>query len=359
MRVALVTSLARGGPVEQALVLTRALAGDGADVRVVCPAAEPAARFADAGARVAVIPLRHPGDARNAVRVWRFTAGADVVHAQDRRAGLWVRLGPRPRRGGLRIHTVHGLPEPFHPPPVGPARPGPRALVAYRGLDAALARRADATIVPSRVVAGELVRRQGYPRARLRIVPNGVELRPPPARRGELVATLSLLEPVKGLDVFLRAVARLAPGRPDVRFAMFGSGPEAAALARLAAELGLDGRVSRPGFVPAPEALARMRVLVLPSYVENHPMAMLEAMAAGVPVVATAVYGVPEIADDATAWLVPPGDPAALATAIARVLDDPAEAAARARAARERVARTFSADANLRATVALYRELLG
>ena len=75
---------------------------------------------------------------------------------QDRRSGLWVRLGPRPRPGGLRVYTIHGLPDEYLGLPGQPASPGIRARFAYRGLDAALCRRADVIFVPSRAFA-ELV----------------------------------------------------------------------------------------------------------------------------------------------------------------------------------------------------------
>ena len=87
-------------------------------------------------------------------------------------------------------------------------------------------------------------------------------------------------------------------------------------------------------------------------------MALLEAMAARVPIVATAVGGVPEIVDETTARLVPPGDPSRLAAAIAEVLDDRAGTTQRVRAARARAEDRFSAEANLRATVGLYERLV-
>jgi glycosyltransferase involved in cell wall biosynthesis len=330
----------------------------GVDVDAVVGTAQLAERYAAAGARVGLIELRHPGDLFGAARLARFARGADVVHAHDRRTGLWVRLGPRPRPSGLRIYTAHGIPFEFHPPPVGRERPGLRATLAYRGLDAGLAPRADATIVPSRALAEDLATRLGYPRERLVVVPNGIPVGPPPPARGTLVGTLSVHEPFKGLDVFLRAAARLAPDRPALRFALYGTGSQTGELRGLAAGLGLDGRVELPGFRPSAEALGRLGVYVLSSYWENAPMALLEAMAARVPVVATAVHGVPEIVDESTARMVPPGDPAALAGAIAAALDDAEGTAVRVAAARERVERQFSAAANGQAILALYERLL-
>lgn len=358
MRVVLVTSLDRGGPIEQSLLLARGLARQGASVLVTCASAQLAERFAGEGVRAEVAPLRHQADAAGAARVWRLARGADVIHAHDRRAGLWVRIGPRPRRGGVRVYTAHGIPGAYHPPPVGPPRPGWRATLLYRGLDAGLCARVDAVVVPSRAVADDLIARLGYPAGKVVVIPNGIELPAFAPGGGELVGTLSVLEPFKGIDVFLRAVALLAPAHPDWRFASFGSGTDAERLRALARELGIEGRVEWPGFVPAPAALARLRVYVLCSYWENAPMALLEAMASGVPVIATDVDGVPEIVDERSAQLIPPGDPRALADAVERLCADAALADAQVRAARATVERRFTAEANARAMAELYERLL-
>jgi glycosyltransferase involved in cell wall biosynthesis len=353
MKVALVCTLAGGGPVEHALVLARGLAGEGTDVRAVCATPELAARFAAAGAEPVVAPLAGTLDAAGARRMRAALRGVDVVHAQDRRAGLWTRVLPGP---GARVYTVHGLPDPYLPPPAGPARPGVRAVLAYRGVDAALARwRTDALIVPSRAVASVLTRRIGFPDGRLTVIPNGIEPGEPLAAAGDAVGTLSVLEPVKGLPTFLEAAAALARERPALRFAIFGNGSQAAALRARAAALGLSDRVAMPGHVPARVALAELAVLALPSVMENSPMALLEAMAAGVPVVASAVGGIPELAPDGTAQLVPPGDAAALAGAIARLLDDDGLRRAQAAAARARIEREGSAAQMTRRTVAVYQ----
>jgi glycosyltransferase involved in cell wall biosynthesis len=358
VRVVLATSLPHGGPVEQALVLAGALVALGVDVDAVVATPELAERFGSAGARVALIGLRSPADAAGAARLARFARGADVVHAHDRRTGLWVRLGPRPRRGGLRVYTAHGIPFEFHPPPVGSERPGLRALVAYRGLDAALSRRSDATIVPSQALADDLATRLGYPRDQLVVVPNGIRIGPPVDPRGQLVGTLSVHERFKGLDVFARAAAVLARERPELRFALFGAGSQTGDLRELVDGLGIGDRTAFPGFRPAEEAFAQLGVYVLSSYWENAPMALLEAMAAGVPIVATGVHGVPEIVDESTARMVAPGDPEALASAVAATLDDAEGTARRTAAARRRVGERFSAEANARAILALYERLL-
>ncbi|HET6547252.1 MAG TPA: glycosyltransferase family 4 protein [Solirubrobacter sp.] len=355
MRVALVCSLARGGPLEHSLVLSRALEGLGVEVRAACSSDALAARFAAAGADPVVAPLRRTWDVAGARRLHGALAGADIVHAQDRRSGLWTRMLPR---RGARVYTVHGLPEPYLPEPAGQARPGFRAVLAYRGLDAVLARRrSEALIVPSRAVAAVLVQRLGFPGGKITVIPNGIEASSP-VRGGDAVGTVSLLEPVKDLGTFLDAAALLAGRRDGVRFAVFGTGSQAAALAGRARTLGIADRVDMPGHVPAREALARLALLVLPSLMENSPMIVLEAMAAGVPVVATAVGGVPELAPPGTAQLVPPRDPDALADAIERLLADPEARRRQVAAARSHVEREHSAATMAQRTLAVYETVL-
>jgi glycosyltransferase involved in cell wall biosynthesis len=225
-------------------------------------------------------------------------------------------------------------------------------------LDAGLSRRADAVVVPTAAFAELLADRLRFPRHKLTVIPHGVDVPESPLRPGSLVGTVSLLEPVKGLDVFLHAAARLHRLQPGLRFAVFGSGPEANRLSSLAARLGIGEIVEFPGYVPMSQALERLEIFVVSSYLESGPLTLLEAMAAGVPVVATKVGGVPEIAAEGTALLVPPGDDAALADAIGRLLDDAGLRQKQARAARQRILDHYTPQACARATLDLYRRLL-
>jgi glycosyltransferase involved in cell wall biosynthesis len=358
VKVVLVTSLERGGPIEQALLLSRGLARGGCSVLVTCANEQLAERFAVDGVRAEVAPLRHQADARGAARVWKLARGAAVIHAHDRRAGLWTRIGPRPSRRGIRVYTTHGLPEPYLPPPVGPERAGLRAKLLYRGLDAGLSTRCDAIVVPSQAIAEELIKRVGYPRGKVVVVPNGIELPAGEPAAGELIGTLSLLEPVKGLESFVRAASNLAERHPEWRFVAYGTGSAAESLHALSHELGLDGRMAWPGFVPAQQALESLRVYVICSYMENAPLSLLEAMASGVPVVASAVGGIPEIVDESVARMIQPGDPQGLADAIELTCTDAPATARRTRAARARVEERFTAERNARSISELYARLL-
>jgi len=312
VKVALVTSIPFGGPVEHSVLLARDLVRLGVSVSAVACSPEVAARLEAGGARAAVLPLRHQLDAR----------GADVVHSHDRRSGLWVRLGPA--GDALRVHTLHGLPEPYLE-----GKPGLWGRLAYGGLERGLARRTDVLIAPSHAAARLLSERVGYALEEIVVVPNGVDLPAETVTGGTLVGTLSAHEPVKGLDIFLAAVPIVLARRPQTRFAVYGTGSLEADLRERARGL----PVEFPGHVPAAEALRSLAVLALPSHMETSGLALLEAMAAGVPAVASRVGGIEETAPPGAATLVAPGDPEALAAAILALLADSAEQVRAGRAA--------------------------
>ena len=357
MKVLLVTSLERGGPLEQTLVLGARLAHRGVAVRVVCSSDAVAGRFATIGVPAEVVPLRPGLDLAGAATLRRHMRDADVVHAEDRRSGLWTRLAPR-TNAGIRVYTVHGLPDPYMPAPLGRDRPAIRDRVAYEGVDAILCRRADAVIIPSATLAAVFHHRLGFPAGRLHVVPNGVDLVEPILARGSEIGTISLLEPVKGLTTFLDAAAQLARSRPALRFVVFGEGSQSGELKRRAAQLGIGDRVAFPGHVSREQALRRLAILALPSIVETAPMVLLEAMAAGVPVIASRTGGIPEITGENSATLVLPGDATGFAEAAARLLDDPRLAAARIAAGRERVASRYTSDVNADRTLSVYEAAL-
>ncbi|HEX6020896.1 MAG TPA: glycosyltransferase family 4 protein [Solirubrobacter sp.] len=323
MKVALVTSIPHGGPIEHAVLLARELAALGVDVRTVVRDRPLAERFP----RAAVIPLRHQLDAINATRVHRYVSDVDIIHSHDRRAGLWMRTVPtRP----ARVHTLHGLPDPYL------GDPGLLARLAYGQFERRL--RADLLLAPSHAAARALRELVGYTQP-IEVVPNGVDVPDEPLPRGELVGTLSAHEPVKGLDVFLDAVPRVLEHRPETRFAIYGTGSLEAQLRERARGL----PVTFPGHVPAEQALRELAVMALPSHMETSGIALLQAMAHGIPAVATRVGGIEETAPEGAASLIPPRDPEALAAAILDLLDDRDFAQARIRAGRaaafERTAR--------------------
>jgi glycosyltransferase involved in cell wall biosynthesis len=356
MRVLLATSLRAGGPLEHSLLLSRHLVELEVEVTASCADDGVAERFTATGASAVVLPLDRTSDLRGGLRLERLARGHDIVHAQDRRCGLWTRVWPRSGRAA-RVYTVHGLPDPYLPLPQNDGRrPRSRDRLAYQGLDAWLARRSDAVVVPSRALSELLVGRLGFPPAKLEVIPNGVEIPAAPLGAGDVVATVSLLGPVKGLDTFLAAAATVAARFPEQRFQVVGDGPERAALEAMARRLGIS--VEFPGMVPIADLLPTLRAFVLPSLFENCPMSLLEAMAAGVPSVASAVGGVPELAGDA-ALLVPPSDAPALADAVESLLADPARREELGARGRARVTDHFTAAGNARAILDVYERVAG
>lgn len=276
-----------------------------------------------------------------------------VVHAHGYRADLVA--GSAARALGLpRVSTVHGF------------TGGDWKNRLYERLQLRAFRQFGAVIAVSRPIRDRLLR-QGLPAERIAVIPNAWAPAPP-SPRGPARARLGLkdtdfaigwvgrLSAEKGADVFLAALAAGA-GRDAVPV-IVGDGRERAALERQAADLGLGARVRWAGMVPQAAALfPGFDCYVLSSRTEGTPIALFEAMAAGVPIVATRVGGVPDVLTESEALLVPPEDPAALAVAITAVRQDPAAAAARAARAGEVLARRFAPGPWLEQHLALYRAI--
>jgi glycosyltransferase involved in cell wall biosynthesis len=208
-----------------------------------------------------------------------------------------------------------------------------------------------------------------WPSRKIAVVPNAIDLARFAGERdldlyrslssdgAAVVLTVARLEEQKGLEYLLEAASRL----PEVRFAIAGEGSARVALQQRAAALGVDGRVVFLGRrTDVPRLLAACDLFVLPSLWEGLPISVLEAMAAGKPVVATAIGGTAEaVIHGQTGMLVPARDGPALADAIATLLGDRALAGRLAMAALERVRSRFSSEAMVAAVVSVYEELLG
>jgi glycosyltransferase involved in cell wall biosynthesis len=177
-----------------------------------------------------------------------------------------------------------------------------------------------------------------------------------PSRR-PLVACAARLEPVKGVEFLLRAATSV----PDAAFAIAGDGSQAGYLRELAFALGIDGRVAFLGMVmPVAPLLAAADVVVLPSLSEGMPIAALEAMALGTPVIASRVGGLPEIVSDGVCGLlVPPGEPNALAAAINAVIGDPETSQLMGEACKRAVRQKYTSARMAQSYVSLVAELAG
>jgi glycosyltransferase involved in cell wall biosynthesis len=204
------------------------------------------------------------------------------------------------------------------------------------------------------------------------VVPYGVDLaqfRPGDRRArnsrgaGEVVlGAVARLSPEKGFDLLLRAAARLIDRDLPVRVVLVGEGPERARLERLAAQLGIEGRVTFRGAVAheaVPAVLATFDVFVMPSRAEGFGVAALEAQAMELPVVASRVHGLPDVVvHGSTGLLVPPGDVEALATALEQLVRNADVRVALGRRGRAFVAARYSWRENTAQMERLYAYLL-
>jgi glycosyltransferase involved in cell wall biosynthesis len=145
--------------------------------------------------------------------------------------------------------------------------------------------------------------------------------------RGSRLLFVGRLASVKGLPVLLEALAEIVKDRPDVKLTIAGDGPDRAALESMAARLNLTANVAFSGYrsqAQVRELLQQTDVFVLPSFAEGVPVVLMEAMAAGVPVVTTRIAGIPELVEDGVSGsLTSPGDAQNLRSAIVRLLEDP------------------------------------
>ena len=211
------------------------------------------------------------------------------------------------------------------------------------------------TVVANSSAAADRLGREGVPAERVHIIPNGVSLDRLAFVRDRrpirTLLTVANLRKEKAHEVLFEAFARLAPAHPGLRLIVAGDGPRATELRVLAASLGIAHRVALLGHSEdVPALLEQADAFVLPSRSEAFPNGVVEAMGAGLPVVACTVGGLLELVESGrTGVLVPADDPAAMADALDSLIADPSRASAMGRAARETIARRYSFDRMVRA----------
>ncbi|WP_436699577.1 glycosyltransferase family 4 protein [Nocardioides sp. BYT-33-1] len=369
MRVLQLITQSRGGPVDHATELAVELARQGHDSHLVSPPGPHLAPAATQGVTVHVAAVARATDLRGARAVGRLLAAVapDVVHLQDRRAGLVGRALAGPR-SVPSVYTLHGVPDQLAdlvPGNLPIARSRRRDRLRYLRLEGLLARAPrSAVVTPCRALAAYARDYVGVPGDRVHAVPNGVGRdwldrpapRPTEAATVE-VAWLGLMQPVKRLPDLVTAVDRV----PGVRLHLIGDGPERIRLEALVAASGHPDRARFAGFRDDPaDALRAADLLALPSAAEACPMALLQAMALGLPVLATRVGGVPELVRDRRdGLLVDAGDVGGLARALAELAGDAALRRRLGDSARERVRAHYAIDRTTRALVEVYERVAG
>jgi glycosyltransferase involved in cell wall biosynthesis len=316
-------------------------------------------QMAEAGVRHFSLDRRYRFDLLPFVRLARFLRreGVDVLHAHKFGSNLWGTLVGRLAR--VPAVVAHEQTWSYE------GRPLRRFLDGY-----VIGRLATRFVSVSTADRERMIEIEHVPAPKTLTIPNAYIPRPTPgegdlradlgiAPGAPLVGTVCQLRAQKRLDVLVEAFSLIAERVPDAHLAIVGEGPERKELERLISAAGLVGRVHAPGTRTDLATIFRAYdVAVMSSDFEGLPLFALECMAYRVPLVTTAVGGLPDLIDDGrTGVLVPPGDPGALAVALTGVLRDPARREAMADAAYERLA-DFTIDRVAERFGRLYDELL-
>jgi glycosyltransferase involved in cell wall biosynthesis len=275
----------------------------------------------------------------------------DVLHGHGAKAGAFIRLNTG-AKGRIRVYTPHG--GSLHYP-----------LTTLKGniyarLERWLMDSTDLFLFESAFARDTYQRTIGKPKGLVRCVFNGVTASEfdPVVKADDATDVLYVGEfrHIKGADLLIDAVARLrADGRP-VTLTLAGDGEESANLKAQVQRLGLGDAARFIGHVKARYGFSKGSLLVIPSRGDSMPYVVIEAAAAGVPMVAVNVGGIPEIFDTHTDALFAPNLPAAMADAIESALDDPAATLERAMSLRERIFQHFSQKAMVEGVMAGYRD---
>jgi glycosyltransferase involved in cell wall biosynthesis len=358
----LVDSLDVGGAERHVADLALALEHEGHKPEVACSVAGPLSARLD-GAGVPVRPLvgrlvKRRASAAYAHRLRRLVRGGRFVLVHAHVYASTVAAAVATLGAGIPLVVTEHTEATWQ-------GPGARLLNGW------VCRRAGRVIAVSNAIRRRAIERDRVPPERVTVVPNAVapaaapDHSPPDLPDGlcgrPLVGVVARHQPEKGVQTFLKAAARVALRFPETRFPIIGDGPLRGELELLAERVGLSGRAFFLGFRSDASSIMRsLDVLVVPSRTEGSPLVTLEAMAAGVPVLASAVGGIPDqIRHESEGLLVPPGDPVALSDALLRLLEDPGFARALGEAGSLRAATEFGYATMLRRIEAVYRAALG
>ncbi len=292
----------------------------------------------------------------------------DIVHTHTAKAGTLGRIAARLAGVPIVVHTFHGH--------VLSGYFNPLKTKFFTFIERWLARWSDVIISVSERCRSDLLSAGIGDDKKMITIPLGLELerfeQRVPGLGGKfrerlgipagvpIVSHVARMVPIKRHDVFLRAIPKVWERLPDVRFVLVGDGELRPELERLARDLDLDERLVWAGFVREQELIyADTDLLVLTSDNEGLPVAVLEALASGRPVVSTRVGGVPELIEDGkTGFIVPPGDHEALADTLVHALGDMDRLRAMGRQGQQRTLEEYNAQRLIRDIDRLYGELL-
>ncbi|NOT71781.1 MAG: glycosyltransferase family 4 protein [Hyphomicrobium sp.] len=300
---------------------------------------------------------RNPGlgdvQAYRTVLAHARTLNLDVLHGHGAKGGAYARLAVRALKHKnpqiKSFYTPHGGSLHF--------KPGTAEAKIFLGLERILERYSTGVIFESAYAARVYAERVRVPSVPIRVIPNGLqpadfELAQPGNDAKDLLF-VGELRHLKGIDVLIDAIAALQ-GERKVTAAIVGSGPDGDALKAKAEALGLPDLITFTGALPARLAFNLGRVMVVPSLAESFPYVVLEAAAAGLPLISTNVGGIPEIVAGTDTGLIAPGNVPALSTALRETLSIPAAAAAKAKRLRDNVAAKFTVSGMTSAVLDFY-----
>ncbi len=304
--------------------------------------------------RVAIHREPHPADllvwANFMYLIWRLKP--DVIHGHGAKAGAFIRMKARSKHS-IRVYTPHG--GSLHYP-----------LSTWKGafysrLERALMNSTELFLFESAFARNTYQRTIGTPaRGLVRCVFNGVtaEEFDPVALASDAtdIVYVGEFRHIKGADLLIDAVARLRADGKAVTLTLAGDGEEVGSLKAQVETHGLGGAVRFIGHVKARDGFAKGKLLVVPSRGDSMPYVVIEAAAAGVPMIAANVGGIPEIFGEHTDALFAPNSVGAMADAIETALDGHAAATARAKSLRERIFMHFSQKAMVEGVLAGYHE---
>lgn len=278
---------------------------------------------------------------------------ADIIHGHGAKGGVYARLAACVlSRAGAKVggfYTPHG----------GSLHYDPRSLKGrfYMTAERMLLGLTDGLLFESAYSARVFAEKVAAPRCATRVAHNGVlaeELESVAPRDGATdLLFIGELRHLKGVDVLLEAVAKLRP-QQTVTVTIVGAGPDAAGFKTLAHKLELDQQIRFLPPMPAREAFALGRILVVPSRAESLPYVVLEGAAAGLPLIASNVGGIPEILGADYPGLVPAGDASRLADTLARFIAADSATSSLAASLRQKIADRFSAETMTTTILAFY-----
>jgi glycosyltransferase involved in cell wall biosynthesis len=299
------------------------------------------------------IPIRRNPHLADLAAIWRVAgrihgSGADIVHGHGAKGGALARLVPA-ENPVTRAYTPHG--GILHDAVGGRLHVLMERMLMAQGQLYLFESAYSHTVYRSKI---------GEPDATVSVVHNGIrrdELQPVElAADATDVVYLGELRALKGVDVLIDAIAVLRRTGRKVTAKLVGDGPDRDDLQAQIAQLSLADRVTLCGPLPTRAALTLGRIVVLPSRAESFPYVVLEAAAAGKPLIATNVGGIPEIFGPYADCLVPPDNAGALANGILTALDQPTETLAAAQSLRARVEAEFSIDTMVDAVLNSYQQ---